>query len=352
MSTISVGGEYDVVIGHGVLERAADLVPARAEQVLLVTTPGVQRYASTVRDALERKGIRVTVAEVPDAEAAKSADVLVRLWSVLGQAGFTRSDAVVAVGGGTVTDLGGFVAASWLRGVPVVQVPTTLLAMVDAAVGGKTGINTPEGKNLVGAFHPPVGVVCDLDVLATLPPADLTAGLAEAVKCGFLDDPRILELAADPAPLHDPSSPQLAEVVERAIATKARVVAADLRESSLREILNYGHTLAHAIEHREHYAMRHGDAVAIGMVYAAQLGHLAGHLSAADVDTHRRLIAGLGLPTRYDGPFDELLAAMRRDKKSRGSLLRFVVLDGIGRPTRLEGPSEELLREAYVAVTA
>ena len=360
-TTISVGGDYDVVIGSGVLGRVGDLLGADVERVLVVHPPTLPQLASRVTAALEGQGYGVHVAEVPDAEAAKTSTVAADLWSQLGQAGFTRTDAVVGIGGGTVTDLAGFVAASWLRGVRVVQVPTTLLGMVDAAVGGKTGINTAEGKNLVGAFHPPAGVLCDVDVLATLPEADLVAGLAEVVKCGFIADPVILELvessvAADPIVARSAANPHLRELIERAVRVKAEVVAADLRESSLREILNYGHTFGHAIEQVEHYTWRHGEAISVGMVYVAELGRLTGHLVGPEGDElvarHRSVLESLGLPTTYAaGRWDELLTAMRRDKKSRGSTLRFVVLDGLARPSRLAGPDDALLQAAYGLVS-
>jgi 3-dehydroquinate synthase len=268
---------------------------------------------------------------------------------VLGQAGFTRSDAVVGVGGGAVTDLAGFLAATWLRGVRVVQVPTTLLAMVDAAVGGKTGINTAEGKNLVGAFHPPAGVLCDLAALETLPAHDLVAGLAEVVKCGFIADPAILDLVeADPVAARTPGTRQLRELVERAVRVKADVVTRDLRESFLREVLNFGHTLGHAVELVERYQWRHGAAVAVGMVYAAELGRLAGRTPDPVVDRLRAVLATLGLPTTYrQDRWPQLLEGMRRDKKTRGDLLRFVVLDDLARPARLEGPDPSLLVAAY-----
>ncbi len=189
-TTIAVGADYDVVIGSGVLDRVSGLLGPDVERVLLVHPPTLPELVSRVTATLAEQGYAVHAAEVPDAEAAKTAEVLANLWSLLGTAGFTRTDAVVGVGGGSVTDLAGFVAASWLRGVRVVHVPTTLLGMVDAAVGGKTGINTAEGKNLVGAFHPPAGVLCDLDVLETLPRPDLVAGLAEVVKCGLHRGPR------------------------------------------------------------------------------------------------------------------------------------------------------------------
>ncbi|MBR7742118.1 3-dehydroquinate synthase [Phycicoccus sp. BSK3Z-2] len=349
--TIPVGDLHDVVVGRGVLDRVADLLPDGVRQVLVVRPEGLDRYAGPVADLLSARGLAVVTAEVPDAEAAKDVHVAARLWGVLGERAFTRTDAVVAVGGGTVTDLAGFVAATWLRGVPVVHVPTTLLAMVDAAVGGKTGINTAEGKNLVGAFHTPAGVLCDLDVLETLPRADLVAGLAEVVKGGFIADPAILDLLErDPAAATRWDSPALAELVERKVRVKAQVVAADLREFFLREVLNYGHTLGHAVEQVEGYRRRHGEAVAIGMVFAAELGYRTGHLDADLLARHRRVLEGVGLPTTYSGDADALLVAMSRDKKARGSLLRFVVLDGLARPVRLEGPDERLLRESLAAL--
>ena len=360
-TTIPVGDDYDVVIGSGVLDRVGELLGDDVERVLVVHPPTLTELTSRVTAALEGQGYAVHVAEVPDAEAAKTAEVAAALWAQLGRAGFTRTDAVVGVGGGTVTDLAGFVAASWLRGVRVVQVPTTLLGMVDAAVGGKTGINTAEGKNLVGAFHPPAGVLCDVDVLSTLPEADLVAGLAEVVKCGFIADPVILDLVEasvvdDAGRARSAGNPHLRELIERAVRVKAEVVAADLRESSLREILNYGHTFGHAIEQVEHYSWRHGEAVGVGMVYVAELARLTGHLTGPEGDAlvarHRSVLDSLGLPTTYAaGRWVELLTAMRRDKKSRGSTLRFVVLDGLARPTRLAGPDDALLLAAYGLVS-
>ena len=200
--------------------------------------------------------------EVPDGEDAKTVQVAAFCWDVLGQIGMTRSDVVVGLGGGATTDLAGWVAAGWLRGVRVIQVPTTLAAMVDAAVGGKTGVNTERGKNLVGAFHPPAGVLCDLATLSTLPPNDYIAGLAEVVKCGFIADPAILDLIeADPVAATRPGNPAERELIERSVRVKAEVVGEDLTEQGRREILNYGHTLGHAIERAERYRWRHGAAV-------------------------------------------------------------------------------------------
>jgi len=351
---ITVAGTtpYDVVVGQDLLTEdvLGPLVGPPGTSVLVIHPAALAGTAKKVPDVLP--GRRVLLEQVPDAEEAKTAQVAASCWQVLGRSGFTRSDTVVGLGGGATTDLAGFVAASWLRGVAVVQVPTTLLGMVDAAVGGKTGINTAEGKNLVGAFHPPAGVVCDLATLATLPQADLVAGLAEVVKCGFIADPVILDLVAD-AGATDPSSPVLRELVGRAVQVKADVVGQDLRESYLREILNYGHTFGHAIEQVESYRWRHGEAVSVGMVYVAELARLAGLVDDALVDRHRQLLTSLGLPTTYrDDRWDQLLVAMRRDKKARGSLLRFVVLEALARPVRLEGPDPALLAAAYAKVTA
>jgi 3-dehydroquinate synthase len=349
---VPVGQDYSVLVGRSLHHRLPGLVPEGAERVAVLHAPGIQPLVEPILAAL-RPDRQVLPIELPDGEAAKTATVCSQVWARLGAAGFTRTDVIVGIGGGATTDLAGFVAATWLRGVPVVQIPTTLLGMVDAAVGGKTGINTAEGKNLVGAFHPPVAVVCDLDVLRTLPGPDLTAGLAEVAKHGFIADERTLALLeSDPRAATDPSGPVLLELVERSVQVKASVVAADLKESFLREILNYGHTFGHAIEQVEAYRRRHGEAVAVGLVYAAELSHLAGRLPVADVARHRSVLSGIGLPTTYPaGRWPALHAAMARDKKNRGSRLRFVVLDGIGRPGRLENPSEELLQAAYGAVS-
>jgi 3-dehydroquinate synthase len=350
---ISVGGDYDVVVGRGLLDELPAMLGDGVQRVLVVHPRALGATGEGVREALVAKGFEAYAAEVPDAEEAKTAQVAAFVWGVLGQAGFTRSDAVVSVGGGATTDLAGFVAATWLRGVRVVHVPTTLLAMVDAAVGGKTGINTPEGKNLVGAFHPPAGVLCDLATLETLPPNDFVAGLAEVVKAGFIADPVILDLVeSDVEGARSATGPHVRELVERAIRVKAEVVSKDLKEADLREVLNYGHTFGHAVEQVERYQFRHGAAVSIGMVYVAELARLAGTLDDALVDRHRSVLTGLGLPVTYRGDrWPQLLEAMKRDKKSRGSLLRFVVLTDLAKPSRLEGPDPALLQAAYAEVS-
>ena len=356
VTRIPVGGEqpYEVVVGTGVLQELPSLVGKKAETVAVIHAAGLGAIARQACDALAAAGFTVRATEIPDGEAAKRIDVAARLWSWLAEQRVTRSDCVVGIGGGAATDLAGFAAATWLRGVSVVLVPTTVLGMVDAAVGGKTAIDIPEGKNLVGAFHPPAGVLCDMAALSTLPRPDYVAGLAEVIKAGFIADGTILDLVrADPAGAGSPSGEHARELIERGIRVKARVVSADLRESGLREILNYGHTLGHAIERVEAYQFRHGDAVAIGTVFAAEVARLSGRLTIADVDAHRSILTSVGLPVSYaGGAWPELRAAMSLDKKSRGSRLRMVVLEGMGNPVIFDAPPEELLEQAYQAVSS
>ena len=341
---------YDVVVGHGLLGELAAMVE-RSSRVAVVHPAALGETAEVVRTDLESAGHEAIAVEVPDGEGQKDLKVAAYLWEVLGQVGFTRTDALVAVGGGATTDLTGFVAATWLRGVPVVHVPTTLLGMVDAAVGGKTGINTGAGKNLVGSFHPPAGVLCDLTALETLPVHDYVAGLAEVVKVGFTHDPRILELVeSDPKAARSPQGPHTRELVERAVAVKAQVVGDDLTEQGSREFLNYGHTLGHAIEKVEDYGWRHGAAVSVGLVFVAELGRLAGRLDDATASRHRSVLEAVGLPTSYTGEWSRVHAAMRIDKKTRGNRLRFVVLDALASPRILDDPDPTLLVAAYEEV--
>ncbi|WP_418276787.1 3-dehydroquinate synthase [Isoptericola jiangsuensis] len=361
---VTVSGEqpYDVVVGRHLLGEVPGLLGDGVRRVLVMHPASLAATGETVREDLVAQGYEAFAVELPDAEEQKTAQVAAFCWQVLGQADFTRSDAIVSVGGGATTDLAGFVAATWLRGIKVVHVPTTLLAMVDAAVGGKTGINTAEGKNLVGAFHPPAGVLCDLAALESLDRWDLVAGMAEVVKTGFIADERILELVEEHADelrewrgadASEETWSVVAELIERSVRVKARVVGEDLTEQGLREILNYGHTLGHAVELVERYQLRHGAAVAMGMMFVAELARLAGKLDEAVVDRHRRILESLGLPTTYRGDrWDQLVAAMRRDKKSRGDLLRFVILDDVAKPVRLEGPDPTLLAAAYAEISS
>ncbi|MEV2215207.1 3-dehydroquinate synthase [Streptomyces sp. NPDC050997] len=354
VTRIQVGGTagsdpYEVLVGRQLLGELPGLIGNRVKRVAIVHPEALADTGDALRDDLAGQGYEVVAIQVPNAEEAKTAEVAAYCWKALGQSGFTRSDVIIGVGGGASTDLAGFVAATWLRGVRWIAVPTTVLAMVDAAVGGKTGINTAEGKNLVGSFHPPAGVLCDLAALDSLPVNDYVSGLAEIIKAGFIADPRILELIeADPEAARTPAGPHTAELIERSIRVKAEVVSSDLKESGLREILNYGHTLAHAIEKNERYKWRHGAAVSVGMHFAAELGRLAGRLDDATADRHRAVLESVGLPLhyRYD-QWPKLLETMKVDKKSRGDLLRFIVLDGLAKPTVLEGPDPAVLLAAY-----
>jgi 3-dehydroquinate synthase len=339
---------YDVVVGRDLGDEVVAAVVG-SPKVAVIHPPTLVDRAETLRQRLLDSGTDTHLVPVPDAEAGKTLTVAGQCWEALAAMGMDRGGTVVALGGGAVTDLGGFVAASWMRGVRLVNVPTTLLGMVDAAVGGKTGINVDAGKNLVGAFHEPAAVIVDLTTLRTLPTDELVPGMAEILKGGLIADPGILDLfEADPTAALDPDGEVLAELVRRKIQVKADVVAVDLRESSLREILNYGHTLGHAIERREHYRWRHGAAVSVGLVFAAELARAAGRLDDATAERHRTLLASIGLPTTYDpDALPELTKTMLGDKKTRAGRLRFVVLDGLAKPGRLADPSQELLAEAY-----
>ncbi|RMB75932.1 3-dehydroquinate synthase [Rhodococcus sp. SBT000017] len=348
---VETANPYPVIIGRGLLTDLVDELAGTAT-VAIFHQPPLAETADAVRAALADKGIDAHRIEIPDAEDGKDLAVAGFCWEVLGRIGLTRSDAIVSLGGGAATDLAGFVAATWMRGVRIVHVPTTLLAMVDAAVGGKTGINTDAGKNLVGSFHEPAAVLIDLATLETVPKNEIVSGMAEVIKTGFIADPKILDIIeADPAAALDPTGDVLPELIRRSVEVKAKVVAADLRESNLREILNYGHTLAHAIERREQYRWRHGAAVSVGLVFAAELGRLAGRLDDATADRHRSILESVGLPVTYDEhAFSDLLKGMQTDKKNRAGLLRFVVLDGLAKPGRLEGPDPALLVAAFSAV--
>ena len=352
MKTIQVHAEHDyrVFVGRDILSEIRNHLGG-ASRIAVIHPRSMSTVAGTLRQSFSE--IESISIEVPDAETAKSASVLDFCWMALGKAGFTRNDIIISLGGGATTDLAGFVAATWLRGVRVIHVPTTLLAMVDAAVGGKTGINTSEGKNLVGAIYSPMAVICDLNFLSTQLRGDYIGGLAEIIKCGFIKDEEILNLIESDAVAAQSSSWEHApEVIGRAIQVKADVVGNDLRETlgteTGREILNYGHTFGHAVERIENYSWRHGNAVSVGMMYVAHLAQLAGKLDHEVVERHRSILSGVGLPVTYNrGTFNQLHDAMRIDKKSRGSQLRFIVLEQVGKPAILEGPDTALLVAAH-----
>lgn len=337
---------YEVIVGRGLLTRVAGFVPPLpdAAKAMVVSHTSLEPIASEVASSLEARGLAVATEHVPEGEASKDLDQAAALYRALAAHGMHRDDLVVGVGGGVVTDLAGFVASTYHRGVPVVFVPTTLVGQVDAAIGGKTAVNLEAGKNLVGTFHQPRAVVCDVDVLFGLEDAELRSGLAEIVKYGFVSDPSLLEvlehkahdvLARDPA--------LLAELVARSVRIKAAIVAADETDRGGRAALNYGHTFAHAIERAAGYgALRHGEAVALGMVAAAHLARELG-LAADDlVDLHVRVLDAVGLPVGGGFEMDALEAAWAHDKKYRGGV-RFVLLRGPGRvATGVEAPRESI----------
>jgi 3-dehydroquinate synthase len=355
-AVIKVLGEYpyEIVIGRALLNLVPESLGEKVSKVLVVHPVALTASAELLRESLVSAGYEAILAGVPDSEDAKRIEVAAFCWGIMGQADFTRTDAVIGFGGGSTTDLAGFVAACWLRGVKLIQVPTTLLGMVDAAIGGKTGVNTSEGKNLVGSFHAPSKVIVDLDTLNSLARNELLAGFGEVVKYGFIADPIILDLIeADVALATDPNSAVFQEIIERSVAIKARVVGEDFKEAGLREILNYGHTLGHAIEHAERYKWRHGAAISIGMVFVAELARLAGRLNDSAVDRHRSVLKLLGLPITYSAEkWNQLLETMQRDKKSRSGTLRFVVLDDVAKPTIMSAPTPEMLFAAFQEITA
>jgi 3-dehydroquinate synthase len=292
--------------------------------------------------------------EVADGEGAKTAQSLQSLWNWLGAAGFTRSDAIIGLGGGTITDLAGFAAASWLRGIDWIAVPTTVAGMVDAAIGGKTGINSDYGKNLIGAFHSPRKVLIDTSWLKTLSDRDFAAGLAEVVKCGFIVDGQILDLLKGKNLSEIRNDAALVQdLIVRSVAVKAHIVASDFKESFGREVLNYGHTLGHAIEIHSKYSLRHGEAVSIGLVFAAQLAGVKGLLDSESIAAHEQILSGIGLPTKYPSDsWQHLYPLLALDKKSRGHQLRFVALSGIGKTVRIEDANESELRAAYERISS
>lgn len=336
MSSISLP-TYDIHVGYGALDSVADIarVATRATRYAVITDTNVVRtYAERVVQILGSVGTRTFT--VPAGEASKTREWWSHLTDEMLEGGFGRDAAIIAVGGGVVGDLAGFVAATFMRGIKYVQVPTSLVAMIDASVGGKTGVDTPRGKNLVGAFHQPSAVVADPAVLATLPVAHFRAGLSEAIKHGVIADGMYLErILADASSLLDPAT-RRAEATEalvgRSIEIKAEIVRRDERESGLRQVLNFGHTIGHAIEAASGYTLLHGECVAIGMVYEAAMAvkmGVAGPGTARDV---RRAVERVGLPTALPpgASPDRLIALMRADKKVRSGALRFALPREIG----------------------
>ena len=352
---VEVDGGYDVVVGEGVLADAwIELAPRR--RVALVSQASVlEAHGGRLVDALERAGVEIVTTTIADGEDVKSLTTVQHLCRRWAHEGLLRSDAVVALGGGVVGDTAGFAAAVYHRGVTLLQCPTTLLAQVDAAIGGKTAVNLPEGKNLVGAFHQPVAVLADVTTLGTLPDREYRAGLGEVAKYALMggspDSDAVAKLLAERRPEIDARDHEvLTELVTRCAAIKAYVVSADPDErTGLRATLNYGHTLAHALETVGHHDLHHGEAVGVGLVFAGALAAAMERIPPADAEHHRDLVASLGLPTEAPGlAADDLLAVMRRDKKARGGLT-FVLL-GRGTLESVDDPPAPALAAAFRAV--
>jgi len=342
--SVSADRKYEVEIDINWQNAIKPLLANRGQVAIIVS--------ETMRDrivGLPETDAQIHIFTVPDSEAGKSFATYQKVLDWLGAAGFTRNDLVIAVGGGAVTDLSGFVASSWLRGIDWVAVPTTLAAMVDAAVGGKTGINSEYGKNLIGSFYSPISVLVDLTWLETLSDRDFAAGLAEVLKSGFIVDGVIVDLLKGKSVPEIRSDRALTlELISRTVAVKAKVVSGDFKESFDREILNYGHTLGHAIELHCKYSLRHGECVSIGLVFAANLANQTGILSDEITQLHLSILENLGLPTTYESHhWPELRANMAIDKKSRSGTLRFVAISEIGKTLRIEAPSESDLLAAY-----
>jgi shikimate kinase / 3-dehydroquinate synthase len=337
---------YEVHIGPGLVSRMSTLLPdlEGAEKAFVVTHESLRQQASDVTEALGTGGLSTVVLTVPEGEEAKSLDVAGSLYRELSDAAAHRHDVVVGVGGGVITDVAGFVASTYARGMPVVHVPTTLLGQVDAAVGGKTALNLPRGKNLVGTFYQPRAVICDVDLLATCPVEELRSGMAEVAKYGFIADPDLLAyVESNGRRVYECDGDVLVETVSRSVAIKASIVAADEREAGQRAILNYGHTFAHAIEHAAGFGrIRHGEAVSMGMMAAAHLARELGRITDDVVDVHRRVLSALDLPVSARLSLDELERGWALDKKHlRG--VRFVLLSDLAKPEAgVKAPRESI----------
>lgn len=339
------GGSYPVLIGKDLLGEWPDEIalPASTERAFVISHRSLRQYSGPVRESLSARDVEVRVLEVSQGEASKSLSVAGELYRAFAADAASRRDLVVSVGGGVVSDLAGFVASTYGRGMAVVHVATSLLGQVDAAVGGKTGVNLEAGKNLVGTFHQPIGVINDVTTLETLPPEEFTSGMAEVLKYGFIADPGLL---GDARIQRDADPEDLIGMVSRSVRIKARIVAQDERESGVRAVLNYGHTFAHAVEVIRGYgALRHGEAVALGMMTAAHLAHVQGRIDGDFVTAHREALSAAGLPVSAPLDLASLAAVWRRDKKyERG--VRFVLLDGPARPIYGVEASQEELAEA------
>lgn len=352
MSTVKVKAEIDylVQIGSSWSEALVETI-TKHDKILVLCPEFIDRKFGITERFAQTLGVSVFI--TPEGELAKDIGVVSDIWEHCASIELGRMDAIIGFGGGATTDLAGFVAATWLRGVQWYALPSTLAGMVDAAIGGKTGINTSAGKNLVGAFHSPQAVYIDPMLLDTLSDRDFAAGLAEVIKTGFIADRGILENLSH-APTIQGARSIATTLITQSVTVKATVVSQDFTESALREILNFGHTLGHAIEKHSRYSLRHGEAVAIGLVYAAELSVQLLALPQSALDLLRQLLTSYSLPTTIDPieyPWSTMRALMAGDKKSRSGILRFVGISSIGKPEWLIGPDEAQLIAAYERIS-
>lgn len=334
MSRIKITSDrtYEVLIDVNVKDEL-EKIERQHSKVLYIVPEVLKEYL----DLSSMKHIFFT----PDAEAQKNSEILISIWSHCGEIGLNRDDAIVGIGGGATTDLAGFAAATWLRGITWYAIPTTIAGAVDAAIGGKTGINSMHGKNLIGSFYSPSKVIIDLKLFETLTDRDFSAGMAEIIKCGFIKDPKIFKLLDD-------AKANLVELIYRSVKVKADVVSKDFKEGKLREILNYGHTLGHAIEKRENYKFRHGEAISIGLVFAAELSGIKVGLSTEVIEMHRKFLKQFNLPIEYRREaISELISIMKSDKKVRSSVIRFIGISKPGKVVWLENVSDADIQSAY-----
>lgn len=340
MKVITVKGEqrYPVKIGVNWANQIKTITNLHSKSVVVAPKSIVSRYKLK-----ENSNLKLCI--TPEGENQKTLNSLEKVWNKCAAEGITRTDAIIGIGGGATTDLAGFAASSWLRGISWYAFPTSLAGMVDAAIGGKTGINAKSGKNLIGSFYSPSEVLIDLSFLNTLPKRDLSAGMAEVIKCGFIADYKILNLVQDDGLDYE-------QLISRSIKVKADVVSKDFKESKLREILNYGHTLGHAIEKNSGYKLRHGEAISIGMVFAAELSKQLAGLSDDAVLLHRELLRSFDLPISYPGnKFKSLFNLLASDKKVRQSKFRFIGISKIGKPVWFDDVLPSTLSKVYERIS-
>lgn len=338
--TVHTAAPYDILIGQGLLQSAGARIRAlrpKAKAAVITDDRVDGLYGAALIRSLESAGIEAVKFAFPNGEGSKNLSTMQDIYRFLNESGITRSDLLIALGGGVVGDVAGFAAASWLRGIDFVQIPTTFLAMIDSSVGGKTGVDTAEGKNLIGAFWQPALVLCDSATLSTLPQENFCDGVAEAIKYGAIFDEALFDLLASGA-----VKEHLEQVICRCVDLKRETVERDERDTGLRQLLNFGHTLGHAIERQSGYAVSHGRAVGIGMAEITRRSEALGLTAPGSAAKIKRALAAYGMADRYDGNLCDLVPAMLGDKKRHGAILTFILLDKIGRARLHPVPVSEI----------